>query len=153
MLQIRREAVYTKLHPIAFTALQSAFELARARGNAFVELAHWLNQILMLPDSDLHRVVAAFGIDRARLAADLNRSLERFRPGGTDLPDFSEHVDRAIERTSRRRSYPSATNSSASASSSAGFDGGLVTRKSSAGSTSPRPVMWRQTRLTAARAK
>ena len=76
MLQIRREVVYTKLDPLPYRALQSAFELARARGNAYVELAHWLNQTLMLPDSDLHRIAAAFGIDLARLTADLSRALE-----------------------------------------------------------------------------
>jgi type VI secretion system protein VasG len=98
MLGIRREAVYTKLDPVPFHALESAFQLARVRGDAYVELAHWLNQILMLPDSDLHRIVTAFGIDHARLAADMSRTLERIRKGGTALLDFSEHVDRAIER-------------------------------------------------------
>ena len=43
---IRREAVYTKLDPLPFRALESAFQLARTRGDAYVELAHWLNQIL-----------------------------------------------------------------------------------------------------------
>ena len=98
MLGIRREAVYTKLDPLPFRALESAFQLARTRGDAYVELAHWLNQILMQPDSDLHRIVAAFGIDHARLAADMSRTLERIRKGGTALLDFSEHVDRSIER-------------------------------------------------------
>jgi type VI secretion system protein VasG len=98
MLQIRREVVYTRLDPLPFRALQGAFELARARDNAYVELAHWLNQIVMLPDSDLHRIAAAFDIDLARLTEELNRALERIRKGSTDLPDFSEHVDRAIER-------------------------------------------------------
>jgi type VI secretion system protein VasG len=98
MLSIRREAVYTKLDPVPFRALESAFQLARTRGDAYVELAHWLNQILMQSDSDLHRIVAAFGIDHARLAADMSRTLERIRKGGTALLDFSEHVDRAIER-------------------------------------------------------
>ena len=58
MLGIRREAVYTKLEPIPFRALESAFQLARTRGDAYVELAHWLNQICMQPDSDLHRIVS-----------------------------------------------------------------------------------------------
>ena len=98
MLGIRREAVYTKLDPVPFRALESAFQLARTRGDAYVELAHWLNQILMQPDSDLHRIVPAFGIDHARLAADMSRTLERIRKGGTAMLDFSEHVDRAIER-------------------------------------------------------
>ena len=98
MLGIRREAVYTKLEPIPFRALESAFQLARTRGDAYVELAHWLNQILMQPDSDLHRIVSAFGIDHARLAADMSRTLERIRKGGSAMLDFSEHIDRAIER-------------------------------------------------------
>ena len=98
MLGIRRDAVYTKLDPVPFRALESAFQLARTRGDAYVELAHWLNQILMQPDSDLHRIVAAFGIDHARLAADMSRTLERIRKGGSAMLDFSEHVDRAIER-------------------------------------------------------
>src|SRR4051794_32025285 len=98
MLGIRRDAVYTKLDPVPFPALESAFQLARTRGDAYVELAHWLNQILMQPDSDLHRIVGAFGIDHARLAADMSRTLERIRKGGSAMLDFSEHVDRAIER-------------------------------------------------------
>src|SRR3954469_5605871 len=98
MLGIRRDAVYTKLDPVPFRALESAFQLARTRGDAYVELAHWLNQILMQPDSDLHRIVGAFGIDHARLAADMSRTLERIRKGGSAMLDFSEHVDRAIER-------------------------------------------------------
>ena len=98
MLQVRREVVYTRLDPLPFRALQGAFELAWARDNAYVELAHWLNQIMMLPDSDLHRIAAAFDIDLGGLTRDLSQALERIRKGGTDLPDFSEHVDRAIER-------------------------------------------------------
>ena len=98
MLGIRRDAVYTKLDPVPFRALESAFQLARTRGDAYVELAHWLNQILMQPDSDLHRIVRAFGIDHARLAADMSHTLERIRKGGSAMLDFSEHVDRAIER-------------------------------------------------------
>ena len=52
----------------------------------------------MQPDSDLHRIVGAFGIDHARLAADMSHTLERIRKGGSAMLDFSEHVDRAIER-------------------------------------------------------
>ena len=105
MLGIRREAVYTKLEPIPFRALESAFQFARTRGDAYVELAHWLNQILMQPDSDLHRIVSAFGIDHARLAADMSRTLERIRKGGSAMLDFSEHIDRG-DRTRLDRRQP-----------------------------------------------
>ena len=37
----------------------------KLRGNPYVELVHWLHQILQLQDSDLHRIVSAFASTRA----------------------------------------------------------------------------------------
>jgi type VI secretion system protein VasG len=98
MTGINREAVFSKLNPLAYRALESAYQFARTRGDAYVELHHWLKQILMLPDSDLTRIVRAFGIDHARLAADMDKALEQIRRGGTSLLDFSHHIDLAVER-------------------------------------------------------
>jgi type VI secretion system protein VasG len=98
MTGINREAVFSKLNPLAYRALESAYQFARTRGDAYVELHHWLKQILMLPDSDLTRIVRAFGIDHARLAADMDKALEQIRRGGTALLDFSHHIDLAVER-------------------------------------------------------
>ena len=56
-------------------------------------------------------------------------------------------------RTSRRRSKSWLAKSAVSASSSAALTGGLEARKSSSGSTMPRPNSSRQTRLAWARAK
>src|SRR6056297_597507 len=55
--------------------------------------------------------------------------------------------DVTIKRTKAFRSYPDSINRSASASINSGFDGGLVTRMSSSGSTSPRPMKCFQYRL------
>jgi type VI secretion system protein VasG len=98
MMGISRDKVFTRLDPVPYGALQSAYQFARTRGDAYVELHHWLNQILMLPDSDLHRTIRAFGIDHARLAADFARALERIRGGGSAMLDFARHIDLAIER-------------------------------------------------------
>jgi type VI secretion system protein VasG len=98
MMGISRDKVFTRLDPVPYGALQSAYQFARTRGDAYVELHHWLNQILMLPDSDLHRAIRAFGIDHARLAADFARALERIRGGGSAMLDFARHIDLAIER-------------------------------------------------------
>ena len=98
MTGINREAVFSKLNPLAYRALESAYQFARTRGDAYVELHHWLKQILMLPDSDLTRIVRAFGMDHARLAADMDKALEQIRRGGTALLDFSHHIDLAVER-------------------------------------------------------
>src|SRR6056297_2911275 len=61
--------------------------------------------------------------------------------------------DVTIKRTKAFRSYPDSINRSASASINSGFDGGLVTRMSSSGSTRPRPMKCFQYRLTNALAK
>ena len=98
MIGISRDKVFTRLDPVPYSALESAYQFARTRGDAFVELHHWINQILMLPDSDLHRAIRVFGIDHARLAADFARALERIRGGGSAMLDFSRHIDLAIER-------------------------------------------------------
>ena len=38
----------------------------KLRGNPYVELVHWLHQILQQQDSDLHRIVAHFGLEPSR---------------------------------------------------------------------------------------
>ena len=52
-------------------ALESAFELASVRRDGYVEPHHWLAQILQQPDSDLVRILGAFGIDPRPVAKDL----------------------------------------------------------------------------------
>ena len=52
-----------------------------------------------------------------------------------------------MSRTSALRSYFEAVNRLPSSSSSSGFEAGLLTRKSSTGSTIPEPLKWAQTRL------
>ena len=69
MMGISRDKVFTRLDPVPYGALQSAYQFARTRGDAYVELHHWLNQVLMLPDSDLHRAIRAFGLPPPRLIA------------------------------------------------------------------------------------
>jgi len=68
------------------------------RGNPYVELVHWLNQILQLQDSDLHRIVRHFGLELSRLAADMTTSLDRLPRGSTSISDFSPHLEESAER-------------------------------------------------------
>ena len=98
MKGVSRDKVFTRLDPVPYRALESASQFARTRGDSYIELHHWLNQILMLPNSDLHRAIRAFGIDHARLAADFAKAFERIRGGGSAMLDFSRHIDLAIER-------------------------------------------------------
>ncbi len=57
-----------------------------------------------------------------------------------------------IVRISRRTSYRCSTKSLLNAASNSSFEAGFVARKSSTGSTSPRPIKFAQTRFTIVRA-
>jgi len=68
------------------------------RGNPYVELVHWLNQILQLQDSDLHHIVKQFNINPARLVKDMTNALDRLPRGSTSISDLSSHIEEAVER-------------------------------------------------------
>ena len=98
MTEISRAALFGKLNPLAYKAIEGATVFCKLRGNPYVELVHWLHQILQLQDSDLHRIVRHFELDPARLAADVTAALDRLPRGATAISDLSSHVEEAVER-------------------------------------------------------
>ena len=98
MTDISRTALFGKLHPLAYKAIESATTFCRMRGNPYVELVHWLHQLLQYHDSDLHRIVRYFELDPARLAQDLTRTLDGLPRGASSVTDLSSHVEDAVER-------------------------------------------------------
>ena len=63
MSEINRAALFGKLNPVAYRAIEAATVFCKLRGNPYVELVHWIHQILQLQDSDLHRVVKQFNLN------------------------------------------------------------------------------------------
>jgi len=98
MSEISRSALFGKLNSIAYKAIEGATVFCKLRGNPYVELVHWLQQIVESPDSDLHRIIRHFEIDSSRLAKDITDSLDRLPRGATSISDFSPHVESAVER-------------------------------------------------------
>src|SRR5687768_16187012 len=98
MVDISRTASFGKLSPLAYKAIEGAAVFCKLRGNPFVELQHWLHQILNEPDSDLHRIVRQYEIDAAALARDLTQALDRLPRGASSISDISSFVDTAVER-------------------------------------------------------
>ncbi|MDN3920025.1 type VI secretion system ATPase TssH [Roseateles violae] len=98
MLEIPRTALFGKLNPLAYKAIEGATVLCKLRGNPYVELQHWLLQILNSQDSDLHRIVKHFGLDAAALASDLTAALDRLPRGASSVTDLSSWVESAVER-------------------------------------------------------
>ena len=98
MSEITRVSLFGKLNNLAYQAIESATVFCKLRGNPYVELVHWFNQILQLPDSDLHHLLREFRIDPSRLARDLTTALDQLPRGATSISDLSSHVEEAVER-------------------------------------------------------
>jgi len=98
MSEISRSSSFGKLNSVAFKAIESATVFCKLRGNPYVELVHWISQILQSADSDMHRIVRHFEVDSSRLAKDITEALDRLPRGATSISDFSTHIETAVER-------------------------------------------------------
>ena len=97
MAEISRVALFGKLNSLGYKAIESATVFCKLRGNPYVELVHWLHQILQLPDSDLHRSIQHFNLNPSRVAKDFTEALDRLPRGATSISDLSSHVDAAVK--------------------------------------------------------
>ncbi len=95
MPQIPRSALYGKLNSVGYKAFENAATFAKLRGNPLVEFVHFFNCLFQAQDSDTHRIVRAFGIDPAKLVADMQSALERLPARATSL-DFSAALFEAV---------------------------------------------------------
>ena len=79
-----------KLNETARGALESAAALCLSRTHYNVEIEHFLLKLLERTDADLAAILKYFEIDRSRLSAELNRSLDRQKTGNGRTPAFSD---------------------------------------------------------------
>ena len=98
MAEISRSALFGKLNPLAYKAIEGATVFCKLRGNPYVELQHWLFQILQNQDSDIHRITKHYGMDASNLVSDLQNSLDRLPRGASSVTDLSSFVEDAVER-------------------------------------------------------
>ncbi|MDX3905805.1 MAG: type VI secretion system ATPase TssH [Pigmentiphaga sp.] len=98
MSEISRATLFGKLDPLLFQSLESATAFCKLRGNPFVELVHWLHQLLQAQDSDLHRVLRRADVDPATLDRDIAIALDRLPRGAGTVSDLASHIDEAVER-------------------------------------------------------
>ena len=97
-MAISRRALFGKLDLTLFRAIESATAFAKLRGNPFVEIIHWLHQILQSNNSDIHLILRKSNISTELLAEQINHSLSLLPAGATSISDFSQHIETAIER-------------------------------------------------------
>ncbi|MGF6862046.1 type VI secretion system protein VasG [Rhodobacteraceae bacterium MBR-64] len=99
MTEISRVALFGKLNSLAYKAIEGAFVFCKLRGNPYVEVVHWMAQILQGQDNDVIRIIRHFDLDGGKIAADLTRALDALPRGATSVTDMSEHLPDAVERS------------------------------------------------------
>ncbi|MFT3784270.1 MAG: type VI secretion system ATPase TssH [Nibricoccus sp.] len=97
MSEIKRSTLFGKLNSVAFKMIESATVLCKKRGNPYVELAHWVSELLAASETDFHLATAHFGCDFGKLGEDIALALDRLPRGATAIADFSPHLDEAVE--------------------------------------------------------
>src|SRR3954462_14843581 len=98
MSEISRVSLFGKLNSLGYKSIESATVFCKMRGNPYVELVHWINQILQLQDSDIHRIIRHFDLNPSKLAADITAALDRLPRGWTSVTDLSSHLDLVMEQ-------------------------------------------------------
>jgi len=98
MTEISRVNLFGKLNEACYQSIESATVFCKLRTNPYVEIVHWLHQILATQDSDLQHLVRHFELDAARLAKDLTSALDRLPRGASSISDLSTQVEESVER-------------------------------------------------------
>ncbi|MFD3190510.1 type VI secretion system ATPase TssH [Sedimentitalea sp. HM32M-2] len=98
MSEISRVALFGKLNKLGYQAVESATVFCKMRGNPYVEVVHWMHQILQGQDSDLHRIVDHYDLDPGKIAAEMTRALDALPRGASTISDLSDHLMDAMER-------------------------------------------------------
>jgi len=98
MADISLETVTGKLNSVGYDAFIQALRHAKSAGNRNVELAHWLLPILQKERTDLSLAADHFELDRAKLLADITRTLGNLRKNETEMPGVSNTMIDLLDR-------------------------------------------------------
>ena len=98
MTEISRVALFGKLNKLGYQAVESATVFCKMRGNPYVELVHWMHQLLAQPDSDMHRIIQHYDLDAGKIATELTRALDMLPRGASTISDLSDHLMDAMDQ-------------------------------------------------------
>jgi type VI secretion system protein VasG len=90
------KSVVAKLNNTMRGTLEDAAGLCLARTHYDVEIEHFLTKLLEASGTDFAGIVQHFGVDKARLAGELARSLDKLKSGNARSPAFSPSLFRML---------------------------------------------------------
>ena len=88
-MNVNLKALIGKLNKETRSAVESAAGLCLSRSHYDVEIEHFLLKALDATDGDIAFALRHFGVDRSRLAGDVQRSLDKPRSGNARTPALS----------------------------------------------------------------
>ncbi|MBZ9813515.1 type VI secretion system ATPase TssH [Mesorhizobium sp. CA7] len=93
----KRKELVAKLNATGVRAFKAAADTAKLRGNPYVELVHFIQQLVLSERSDVQMIIADAGLDASRLTADMTRAIDKLPYGATSVEEFSDHIFHAIQ--------------------------------------------------------
>src|ERR1039457_2468750 len=89
-------SIVAKLNDTMRATLDGAAGLCVARTHYDVEIEHFLTKLLDAGGTDFAGIVQHFGVDKARLAGELSRSIDKLKTGNARTPAFSPSLFRML---------------------------------------------------------
>ncbi len=97
MTGISRQTLFGKLNPIGYQSIESATVFCKMRGNPYVELVHWIAQLVQSQGTDLEAIIRHYQLEASTMARDITAALDRLPRGSTAISDFSDHIEDSIK--------------------------------------------------------
>ena len=94
---VKRKELVGKLNPTCLKAFSAAAQAAKARGNPYVELVHFVTALADTERSDFAILLEAAGVDRAQFDGELVKATDALPHGAGSVEEFSDHIFRAIQ--------------------------------------------------------
>src|SRR5688500_14912893 len=95
-MNVNLRSLIGKLNQQTRNALEAAAGLCLSRTHYDVEIEHFVLKLLDQPAGDAAAILRQYAVDRARLSAELQRSIDRLRSGNARTPLLSPSLVRML---------------------------------------------------------
>src|SRR5579875_1348486 len=91
-MSLNLKSLIGKLDDATRSAMEAAAGLCVSRTHYDIEIEHYLMKAIDSSDNDIAFILRQYGVDRSRLTAELQRSLDRLKTGNPRSPAFSPYL-------------------------------------------------------------
>ena len=91
-MSVNLRSLIGKLNAPSRNALEAAAGLCLSRTHYDVEIEHYLTKLMDASDGDFAWIARHYGVDKSRLSAEVNRSLDKLKTGNARTPALSPTV-------------------------------------------------------------